>query len=147
MPFVTPTDLWDQSPRRLIVPDLGTVDYPRGGAIAVDEGIAAWLLEEGYVTEAEPPQTIAVKTPPEPNEQEQEQERDSGETQTPELEEWQTKTLEFLNSTPSEEVAKQIKGIGNKTAEDLAKACPLDWNKLNEILNSSQINALKHHFS
>lgn len=146
MPSVEPTELWHQSPRRLIVPNMGIVDYPRAGAIAVTDDVAAWLLAEGYANQVEEQSQAKNQTPP-AGKQEQGQTQDTGETHAIELEAWQVQTLEFLNSTEPEEIAKQIKGIGNKTAEDLEKARPLDWTKLDEVLNASQINALKSHFS
>lgn len=53
-----------------------------------------------------------------------------------------TLVLEYLNVTESEAIARQIKGIGRKTADDLAMARPLSWEVVQGILSDRQLETV-----
>lgn len=50
--------------------------------------------------------------------------------------------IDYLNTNESEAIARQINGIGRKTADDLAMARPLEWESVQAILSDRQLEAV-----
>lgn len=54
----------------------------------------------------------------------------------------ETLVLDYLNATEAEAIARQIKGIGRKTADDLVAARPLSWEVVQGILSDRQLETV-----
>lgn len=54
----------------------------------------------------------------------------------------ETLVLDYLNATDPEAIARQIKGVGRKTADDLVDSRPLDWEAVQVILSDRQLEAV-----
>lgn len=156
MVLVKPTARWLGKTQRI----------PRGrkiernglrGAIDVTDFEARYLLNQFFVVMADETEDPPVAPPINPAEEESTEEIPAEEIPAepaevtppadipPEPETLPTEetlVLDYLNATEPEAIAQQIKGIGRKTADELAAARPLSWDEVNEILSDRQLETL-----
>ncbi len=112
--------------------------------IEVTQDEANYLTKNFFavvVTEAVAEAVVEVSADPVASENDQSG-SPSGEPDPPEFN-LETLCLEYLNQHSAEEIARDIKGIGRKTADELVEARPLDWEAVQVILSDRQIDAIK----
>jgi hypothetical protein len=154
---VKPTAAWKRSIKTITAGSYGRVRRPpRGSFGTFSAETANWLIDQGYATavggdrspkRANPsrlssrkPDTVAP-TPPEND--------DGPGPLPPSLTDWKASALEFLSTADKGDISARIKGVGPKTAEEIVEArnkSPLAWEDVENILSSSQVEAISTTF-
>ena len=142
MPLVKATETWV---RAVLRTTSGVAQRGANGVGNYAAGVATWLIDQGFGTAFEPDEGSALGADPSDLNVHTTANR-SPEVETSEVETsetWETVVLKFLNQEDAEEIAHAVKGIGSVTASDLVEARPLTIEKLGDILNKRQMDALE----
>lgn len=170
MAQICPTQKWVK--HSLTVPGQGVIKRPRVGTLTVNDSAATWLIAEGYADvvgegvapspanlvaepkKGQPEPAPMLEQPPAATEAEVSVviEPPTTASEPPALPatdeaNWQSQALDFLNSTPAENISETLKGFGPQTVEKLQSAKPLTFELLNSLLTNAQLKALQAHFS